>query len=53
MPIKIDQIDPKTLKVINTYSSMSEAVEKHSEWNVSTLSGVISGRRKSAYGFYW
>lgn len=53
MPIKIDQIDSKTLKIINTYSSMSEAVEKHPEWNVSTLSGVISGRRKSAYGFYW
>lgn len=52
-PVQIDQIDPNTLEIIKTYPSISAAVEENSDWNVSTISGVLSGRRKSAYGFYW
>ena len=48
---KVAKIDPKTLEVLDVYSSVGEAerannIKKH-------IGSVCSGKRKTAGGFYW
>lgn len=48
----IEMIDPKTKKVLKTFSTMTEAAE-YLNGQVGTISGAVSGYRDSAYGYYW
>lgn len=50
--IKIQAIDPNTLKILKEFNSLTEAANFF-DGNVSTISAVLSGRRKSAYGYFW
>lgn len=49
---KIEQIDPNTLKVIATYSSIGEAANSL-HLNRSAISMAISGTHKTSGGYYW
>lgn len=51
--IAIEMIDIKTLQVIATFSSMSEASKYKENWNVSTICEAVNNYRHSAYGYYW
>lgn len=46
------QIDPKTLKIIKKYDSITDAANDL-KCNVGTICRVVSGRRKTAKGFLW
>ena len=49
-PIK--QIDPNTLKVINTYDSIGEAAKALGKKSNGQISNALNGITNSAYGFY-
>lgn len=48
----VEMIDPKTKKVLKTFSTITEAAE-YLNGQIGTISGAISGYRDSAYGYYW
>ncbi|MBV6514316.1 MAG: hypothetical protein FMNOHCHN_03932 [Ignavibacteriaceae bacterium] len=52
--IKVNQIDPKTKKIIKTWNSVSEA-SKGTGAHTSVISGCLHKKygRKTAGGFYW
>lgn len=49
----IEMIDPETKNVIRTFDSLTEAADFKSEWNIGTISSAVSGKRNSAYGYFW
>ena len=49
----IEMIDPKTLTVIKEFSSINSAATYQEDWQRGTIKDAISGRRKSAYGYFW
>lgn len=49
---KVDKLDIKTLKVLDTYPSIKEAAEANNI-NNSHIGAVCSGKRKSSGGFKW
>lgn len=51
--IKVNQIDIKTGKIIKTYDSIAAAALAHNVTSTSAIRGVLSGRKKTAYGYKW
>lgn len=52
-PKKIVMIDPKTLQPLHHYNSIAEAANSHDSWQRETIRDAVSGRRLSAYGYFW
>lgn len=50
---KIAQIDIKTNKIINIYSSIAEAYNSLGKQHSGHITSVCNGTRKTAYGFKW
>ena len=55
--IPVEMIDMKTLEVIKTFPSLTDASiyfnKENPEKHCGTISAAISGKRASAYGYYW
>ena len=49
----IFQIDSKTKKIINQYTSTKEAVEINHFKGASSISSALRGKTKTAYGYIW
>lgn len=50
---EIQQIDPKTNNIINTFSSIKEATLFLGKTRTTTIGEAVRGRSKTAYGFIW
>lgn len=50
---EIQQIDPKTNNIINTFSSIKEATLFLGKTRTTTIGEAVRGRSKTAYGFVW
>jgi hypothetical protein len=50
---KINQINLKTEEVLKTFDSIAEAARAMNVTSTSAIRGVISERKKSAYGYKW
>ena len=50
---KINQIDIKTNKIINTYNSINEAFNKLNKTYGNNIRLAIDGKRKTAFGYKW
>ena len=46
-------IDKSTLTVIATFSSLGEAATHLGKNTSGPISNVLSGKQKSAYGYFW
>lgn len=53
LPKIIEMIDPKTLQTIRVFGSIMEAASYNDNWKRETIKDAVSGRRQSAYGFFW
>lgn len=50
--VKVDKVDPKNMKVLETYNSLKEAGEKNNlMWQ--NISQVIRGQRFKSGGYHW
>jgi gamma-glutamylcyclotransferase (GGCT)/AIG2-like uncharacterized protein YtfP len=49
---KVYKIDKKTLEILDTYESASEAARQHG-LDISSVCSVAKGRKWSVGGFYW
>jgi hypothetical protein len=50
---KINQINVKTGEVLKTFDSIAEAARAMNVTSTSAIRGVISERKKTAYGYKW
>ena len=46
-------IDKSTLEVVATFDSLSDAARHLGRNTSGPISNVLSGRQKSAYGYFW
>jgi hypothetical protein len=51
--LKVNMIDKTTLSVLATFNSLSEATDYLGKTTSGPISNVLSGRQKSAYGYFW
>ena len=51
--VPIEILDPNTLEVIYSFDSMTEALSLNPDWHIGTISAAVSGKRNSAYGYFW
>ena len=51
--IILQMIDKETQEVLNTFSNLSEAKDFLQVKSCGPISNVLSGRQKSAYGYFW
>ena len=52
---KVNQLDPKTKEIINTFESIGHAAEKVNgcRGKYHGISNVLKGKHQLAYGFKW
>jgi len=50
---KIEKINPEDNKVLKIYNSISEAARDINKKLKGNIDKVLSGKRKTAYGFIW
>lgn len=50
---RVSMIDKSTLEVVATFDSLSDAATHLGKNTSGPISNVLSGRQKSAYGYFW